>query len=67
MWDVPYEVVAKPSNCNYTIAVKGKRCRHTTVHINRLKAWKTPTDNLFQVVVADKFEVNPEPIGMFLI
>ena len=37
--------------------------RHTTVHSNRLKAWKTPTANLFQVVVADEFEVNPEPIG----
>ena len=47
---------------NYTIAVKGKRSRHTTVHINRLKAWKTPTANLFQVVVADEIEVNPEPI-----
>ena len=33
------------------------------VHINRLKAWKTPTANLFQVVAADEFEVNPEPIG----
>ena len=33
------------------------------MHINRLKAWKTPTANLFQVVVADEFEVNPEPIG----
>ena len=63
IWDGPYEVVAKLSNCNYTIAVKGKRSRHTTVHINRLKAWKTPTANLFQVVVADEFEVNPEPIG----
>ena len=63
IWDGPYEVVAKLSNCNYTIAVKGKRSRHTTVHINRLKAWKTPTANLFQVVVTDEFEVNPEPIG----
>ena len=63
IWDGPYEVVAKLSNCNYTIAVKGKRSRHTTVHINRLKAWKTPTTNLFQVVVADEFEFNPEPIG----
>ena len=33
------------------------------MHINRLKAWKTPTANLFQVVVAEEFEVNPEPIG----
>ena len=63
IWDGPYEVVAKLSNCNYTIAVKGKRSKHTTVHINRLIAWKIPTANLFQVVVADEFEVNPEPIG----
>ena len=63
IWDGPDEVVAKLSNCNYTIAVEGKRSRHTTVHINRLKAWKTPTANLLQVVVADKFEVNPQPIG----
>ena len=63
IWDGPYEVVAKLSNCNYSIAVKGKRSRHTTVHMNRLEAWKTPTANLFQVVVAVKFEVNPEPIG----
>ena len=63
IWDGPDEVVAKLYNCNYPIAVKGKRSSHTTVHINRLKAWKTPTANLLQVVVADKFEVNPEPIG----
>ena len=63
IWDSPYEVVAKLSNCNYTIAVKRKRSRHTTVHINSLKAWKIPTANLFQVAVADEFEVNPEPIG----
>ena len=62
IWDGPYEVFAKHSNCNYTIAVKGKRSRHTTVHINRLKVRKSPTTNLFQVVVADKFEVNLAPI-----
>ena len=59
----PTKWLLKLSNCNYTIAVKGKRSRHTTVHINRLKAWKIPAANLFQVVVADEFEVNPEPIG----
>ena len=49
IWDGPYEVVAKLSNCNYTIAVKGKRSRHTTVHINRLKAWKTQLPTCFRL------------------
>ena len=49
IWHGPDEVVAKLSNCNYTIAVKGKRSRHTTVHINRLKVGKLQLPTCFRL------------------
>ena len=63
IWDGPYDVIAKTSGCNYKIAVPGKKSKNTTVHINRLKEWKTPVANLFRVVVAEESEETTEPIG----
>ena len=45
------------------IAVPGKKSKNTTVHINRLKEWKTPVANSFRVVVAEKSKGTTEPIG----
>ena len=63
IWDGPYDVIAKTSGCNYKIAVPGKKSKNTTVHINRLKEWKTPVASLFRVVVAEESEETTEPIG----
>ena len=63
IWAGPYEVTAKISDTNYKLAVPDKRSHTEVVHINRLKEWKTPTANLFWVVVADKSGDSPDPIG----
>ncbi len=63
IWEGPYEVIAKTSGCNYKIAVPGKKSKNTTVHINRLKEWKTPVAYLFRVVVVEESEGTTEPIG----
>ncbi len=63
IWEGPYEVIAKTSGCNYKIAVPGKKSKNTTVHINRLKEWKTPVAYLFRVVVAEESEGTTEPKG----
>ena len=63
IWAGPYEVTAKISGTNYKLAVPDKRSHTEVVHINRLKEWKTPTANLFRVVVADESGDSPDPIG----
>ena len=56
IWDGPYEVIAKLSDCNYTMAVPNKRSKKLTVHINR-------PANILRLVVADESEDTPDPIG----
>ena len=63
IWAGPYEVTAKISNTYYKLAVPDKWSHTEVVHIKRLKEWKTPTANLFRVVVADKSGDSPDPIG----
>ena len=48
---------------SYKLSVPHKRSHTIVVYINRLKPWKTPTDNLFRVVVAEESEGTSEPVG----
>lgn len=63
IWEGPYEVIAALSPTSYRIAVPNRRSHVMVVHINRLKLWKTPTANLFRVVVAKESEGCEESVG----
>ena len=63
IWEGPYEVEKVISATSYNLSVPDKRSHTIVVHINRLKPWKTPTANLFRVVVAEESEGTSEPVG----
>ena len=63
IWEGPYEVIAALSSTSYRIAVPNRRSHVLVTHINRLKPWKTPTANLFRVVVAKDSEGCDDPVG----
>ena len=63
IWEGPYEVEKVISATSYKLSVPDKRSHTIVVHINRLKPWKTPTANLFWVVVAEESEGTSEPVG----
>ena len=63
IWEGPYEVIASLSLTSYRIAVPNRRSHVLVTHINRLKPWKTPTANLFRVVVAKDSEGCDDPVG----
>ena len=63
IWEGHYEVEKVISAVPYTLAVPDKRSHTIVVYINRLKPWKTPTANLFRVVVAEESGGTSEPVG----
>ena len=42
IWEVPYEITRRISSVTYELAIPTRRTKKRVVHINMLKAWKSP-------------------------
>ena len=47
IWEGPYEITRRISSVTYELAVPTRRTKKCVVHINKLKAWKSPEAPVF--------------------
>ena len=63
IWEGPYEITRRISSVTYELAVPTRWTRNRVVHINMLKAWKSPEAPVFRVIVAEEDECEDDQPG----
>ena len=63
IWEDPYEITRRISSVTYELAVPTRRTKKRAVHINMLKAWKSPEAPVFRVIVAEEDECEDDQPG----
>ena len=64
IWEGPYEITRRISSVTYELAVPTRRTKKCVMHINMLKARKSPEAPVFRVIVAEEDECEDDQQGM---
>ena len=63
IWEGPYEITRRISSVTYELAVPTRWTKKRVIHINMLKAWKSPDAPVFGVKVAEEDECENDQPG----
>ena len=63
IWEGPYEITRRISTVTYELAVPTRRTKKRVIHINMLKAWKSPEASVFRVIVSEEDECENDQPG----